>query len=126
MAEIRLKDIRIYAHHGCLPQETIIGSDYLVQLCVEADLSTSALSDQLEDTVDYVLLQDIVAQEMATPSKLLEHVAWRINRQIIERCPTVEWSEVVVSKINPPIGGDVDRVSVVMRTYRKEFAQENG
>ena len=121
MAEIRLKDIRIYAHHGCLPQETIIGSDYLVQLCVEADLSTSALSDQLEDTVDYVLLQDIVAQEMATPSKLLEHVAWRINRQVIERCPAVEWSEVVVSKINPPIGGDVDRVSVVMRTYRKEF-----
>ena len=126
MAEIRLNDIRIYAHHGCLPQETIIGSDYLVQLCVEADLSTSALSDQLEDTVDYVLLQDIVAQEMATPSKLLEHVAWRINRQVIERCPTVEWSEVVVSKINPPIGGDVDRVSVVMRTYRKEFTQENG
>ena len=126
MAVIRLKDIRIYAHHGCLPQETIIGSDYLVQLCVEADLSTSALSDQLEDTVDYVLLQDIVAQEMAIPSKLLEHVAWRINRQVIERCPTVEWSEVVVSKINPPIGGDVDRVSVVMRTYRKEFTQENG
>ena len=70
MAKIRLKDIRIYAHHGCLPQETIIGSDYLVQLCVEADLSTSALSDQLEDTVDYVLLQNIVAQEMATPSQL--------------------------------------------------------
>ena len=126
MAEIRLQDIRIYAHHGCLPQETIIGSDYLVQLCVEADLSTSALSDQLEDTVDYVLLQDIVAQEMATPSKLLEHVAWRINRQVIERCPTVEWSEVVVSKINPPIGGDVDRVSIVMRAYRKEFTRENG
>ena len=126
MAEIRLKDIRIYAHHGCLPQETIIGSDYLVQLCVEADLSTSALSDQLEDTVDYVLLQNIVAQEMATPSQLLEHVAWRINRQVIEQCAMVEWSEVVVSKINPPIGGDVDRVSVVMRTYRKEFTQENG
>jgi len=123
MAEIRLKDIRIYAHHGCLPQETIIGSDYLVQLCVEADLSTSALSDRLEDTVDYVLLQDIVAQEMATPSKLLEHVVLRINRQVIERCPMVEWSEVVVSKINPPIGGDVDRVSVAMRSYRKEFTR---
>tara|TARA_B100000927_G_C16281486_1_gene395704 strand:- start:114 stop:485 length:372 start_codon:yes stop_codon:yes gene_type:complete len=121
VSEIRLKDIRLYAYHGCLPQETVIGSDYLVQLCVEADLSKSAQSDRLEDTVDYVLLQNIIAQEMATPSNLLEHVALRINRRIIECCPVVEWSEVVVSKINPPIGGDVDRVSIVMRSHRDDF-----
>ncbi len=118
MGEIKLEDIRVYAHHGCLPEETIIGSDYLVQLHVGVDLSVSALSDSLEDTADYVLLNKIVVDEMKQPSKLLEHVALRINQTILKTIKCVEWSQVTVSKINPPIGGDVDRVSIILRSDR--------
>lgn len=121
MGEIKLQDIRVYAHHGCLPEETIIGSDYLVQLHVGADLSTSALSDRLEQTADYVLLHDIVVTQMKTPSKLLEHVALRINTTILKEVDCVQWTEVTVSKINPPIGGDVDRVSVILRSSREDI-----
>jgi dihydroneopterin aldolase len=118
MGEIKLKDIRVYAHHGCLPEETIIGSDYLVQLHIGVDLTDSALSDNLEDTADYVLLHQIIIDEMKTPSKLLEHVALRINNAILQKVDCVQWSEVTVSKINPPIGGDVDRVSIILRATR--------
>jgi dihydroneopterin aldolase len=118
MGEIKLKDIRVYAHHGCLPEETIIGSDYLVQLHVGADLTSSALSDRLEETADYVLLHKIVVDQMKVPSKLLEHVALRINQTILKEVACVQWSEVTVSKINPPIGGDVDRVSIILRSTR--------
>jgi len=118
MGEIKLKDIRVYAHHGCLPEETIIGSDYLVQLHVGADLTSSALSDRLEETADYVLLHKIVVDQMKVPSKLLEHVAQRINQTILKEVASVQWSEVTVSKINPPIGGDVDRVSIILRSTR--------
>jgi len=118
MGEIKLKDIRVYAHHGCLPEETIIGSDYLVQLHVGADLTSSALSDRLEETADYVLLHKIVVDQMKVPSKLLEHVALRINQTILKDVACVQWSEVTVSKINPPIGGDVDRVSIILRSTR--------
>ncbi|MDB2389215.1 dihydroneopterin aldolase [Flavobacteriaceae bacterium] len=118
MGEIKLKDIRVYAHHGCLPEETIIGSDYLVQLHIGADLTSSALSDRLEETADYVLLHKIVEDQMKVPSKLLEHVALRINQTILKEVACVQWSEVTVSKINPPIGGDVDRVSIILRSTR--------
>ena len=118
MGEIKLSDIRVYANHGCLPEETVIGSDYLVQLHIGVDLSTSAQSDRLEDTADYVLLHQIVVDQMKIPSKLLEHVALRINNCILQKLNSVLWSEVTVSKINPPIGGDVDRVSIVLRTIR--------
>ncbi|MDA9128117.1 dihydroneopterin aldolase [Flavobacteriaceae bacterium] len=118
MGEIKLKDIRVYAHHGCLPEETIIGSDYLVQLHVGADLTSSALSDRLEETADYVLLHKIVEDQMKVPSKLLEHVALRINQTILKEVACVQWSEVTVSKMNPPIGGDVDRVSIILRSTR--------
>ena len=78
MSTIRLKNIKIYAFHGCLVEESKIGSDYLVNLSVKANLTQAANSDQLSDTVDYVLLQKIVTTEMQKRSKLLEHVAQRI------------------------------------------------
>jgi dihydroneopterin aldolase len=66
MGMIYLKNIKVYAYHGCLAEETLIGSDYLVQLKVWADLKKSTTSDQLEDTVDYVLLNAIVKKEMGS------------------------------------------------------------
>ena len=116
MGTIRLKNIKIYAFHGCLVEETKIGSDYLVNLEVKANLSKAASSDNLLDTVDYVRLQEIVKNEMAIPSKLLEHVGLRIINKIKSELSFIEKVKVTVSKINPPIGGDVDEVSVTLKS----------
>ncbi len=112
MHTITLENIRLYAHHGCLEEETLIGSDYRVDIQVVAPLEKAAVSDDLEDTADYVTIHLIVKEEMKTPSKLLEHVARRIARRILDEIPVVEKGEVRVAKINPPIGGDVASVSV--------------
>lgn len=118
MSTIRLKNIKIYAFHGCLIEEGQIGSDYLVNLCVKADLNKAAESDDLKDTVDYVLLQKIVSQEMAIRSKLLEHVAKRIIDAVLDQAPLVKKVWVSVSKVNPPIGGDVEQVTVTLKKKR--------
>ena len=118
MSSIKLKDIRIFTNHGCLTEEEKIGSDYLVNLTVNADLSEAAISDALRDTVDYVHLNKIVKDEMAIRSKLLEHVGKRIIDRIFEQLPLVSFVEVEVSKVNPPIGGDVAAVSVTMSSER--------
>ena len=119
MGIIRVENIRVYAYHGCLPEETKIGSDYIVNLEVEANLKPSAVSDALDDTVDYVLLNHIVKQEMAKPSKLLEAVASRIIQRILNESSLVKKVVVSVSKLNPPIGGDVERVTIKMEESRK-------
>jgi dihydroneopterin aldolase len=119
MGIIKVENIRIYAHHGCLPEETIIGSDYRVDLKVDADLLPSAKSDALEDTVDYVLLNAIVKEEMAKPCKLLETVAKRILTQIFIKDQRVTKATVSISKINPPIGGDVEMVTIKLTERRK-------
>lgn len=115
---ITLENIRCYSNHGCLPQETKIGSDYRVDLEVEADLSISAKSDLLEDTVDYVHLNKIVKEEMDIPSKLLEHAAERISNRILDELPSVQNLHVQVAKINPPLGGDVQSVKIGLRKSR--------
>lgn len=120
MGKVRLQNIKVYAHHGCLPQETIIGSDYLVNVSVSSDLTKAAISDQLKDTVDYVHINKIVKEEMAIPSKLLEHVAQRILDRIFLELPSVQKSKVSVSKINPPINGDVEKVSVTLKSRKTD------
>jgi len=118
MGVIKVENIRIFSHHGCLKEETKIGSDYRVDLEIEADLQPSALSDRLGDTVDYVLLNRIIKEEMQQASYLLETVAKRILNRIFSEEPKVEKATVAVSKLNPPIGGDVEAVTIEMSQRR--------
>lgn len=119
MGTVRVENIRVYAHHGCLAEETIVGSGYLVNVLVKTNLSKAANSDNLADTVDYVHINKIVEEEMAVPSKLLEHVAKRISDRIFLEIPMVKKLEIAVSKINPPINGDVERVTIVLKSKRR-------
>ncbi len=120
MGIIKVENIRVYAYHGCLKEETQIGSDYRVDLEVKANLLASAKTDELGDTVDYVLLNKIIKEEMAIPSKLLETVAKRILDRIFNEDKLVKKATVWVSKINPPIGGDVEYVTIKMTDRRKK------
>lgn len=119
MGRVKVDNIRVYAHHGCLKEETAIGSEYLVNVSVKANLSKASLTDRLSDTVDYVHINHIVKEEMEKPSKLLEHVAKHIIDRIFSEILIVEKAKVWVSKINPPIGGDVEKVTVVLKEKRK-------
>ena len=118
MGKIILKNVRCYSFHGCLKEESVIGSDYLVNLKVWGSLKKSAHSDKLVDTVDYVLLNHIIKTEMSKPSKLLETVAQRINNEILRKEPRVTKSIVSITKVCPPINGDVEGVSVKLKQKR--------
>lgn len=118
LGKVKVDNIRVYAHHGCLKEETAIGSEYRVDVSVDANLSVAKVSDRLSDTVDYVHINRIVKQEMKIPSKLLEHVGKRIIDRIFKEIETVEKAKVKVSKINPPIGGDVEKVTIVLKEKR--------
>jgi 7,8-dihydroneopterin aldolase/epimerase/oxygenase len=118
MGTIKLQNIRTFSFHGCLAEEAIIGSDYRVDLEIKTDLRKSSITDDLKDTVDYVLLNQIVVEEMAIRSKLLEHVAQRIIKRMFTEIATISTIIVAVSKLNPPLGGDVEAVTIEMEEYR--------
>ena len=118
MGKIKLKNIRCYSFHGCLKEEAKIGSDYLVNLTVKANLKKGSGSDNLKDTVDYVLLNKIVKEQMSKPSKLLESVAKRILDTVFVKDNRVVFCSVDIAKICPPIHGDVQSVSVKLAQKR--------
>ncbi len=118
MGIIQVNNIKLYAFHGCLEEEAKIGSDYRVDVEVKADLKKSAKTDELSDTVDYVHLNHIVKEEMAIRSKLLEEVAQRILDRFFKELRMIRRAKISVSKINPPMGGNVEEVVIILTKKR--------
>ena len=119
MVEIYLKNVRCYCFHGCLKEESIIGSEYLVNLWAKGALGKASLTDKIDDAIDYVFLNKVIVEEMSIPSKLLETVAERILNRILKEENRVQKITVSVSKICPPINGDVESVSVKLSKKRE-------
>ena len=107
---IELKNMRFYAYHGVLPEERIEGNDFIVNL----NLSKSLETDNIDDTINYGIVYDYVKSEMEKPSNLLEHLTGRIFRKIKSAFPIIDFLEVRVSKLNPPVNGIVDCSEVVV------------
>ena len=112
MSLIRIDGMSFYAHHGCFDTEQTIGTRFRVDVAMRVDTSRAERSDDLNDTVNYADVYQVVKREMQQPSHLLEHVAHRIASAIQAAFGSVEQVEVKVSKLNPPLGGKMDAVSV--------------
>lgn len=119
MAIIQVENIEFYAYHGCFQEEQVVGNQFLVDILVETDTAKAQLSDKLHDTVNYQVIYNLIKEEMKIKSKLLEHVAERIINSIHSNFPEITRIQVKVSKMNPPLGGKIERVSV---TLERNFA----
>jgi dihydroneopterin aldolase len=114
MGTIRLNQIKVYAYHGCLHEEEIIGGNYEIDVVLQTDFLEAAQTDKLAKTIDYVQANKIVEEEMAIRSKLIEQVVWRIIERFKKEFPALEGGSVTLKKLNPPINGNVRDVSVTM------------
>ena len=115
MSTISIEKMEFYAYHGCFKEEQIIGTRFLLDLYLETDTTQAEKSDRLEDTVNYQEVYLLVKKEMEIKSKLLEHVGRRILDRIKERFPQVAKASLKISKMNPPLGGKMNNVSLTLR-----------
>ena len=113
-----VKNIRLHAFHGVMPQERITGNDYLVSVSADCPLAAAAESDSVDDTLNYALIYNIVKEEMALQSNLVEHVAGRIGRRVLAEFPLADNVRVEVVKLNPPMGAACDGAGVELTVCR--------
>ena len=117
-SSIFLRDMRFYGYHGVFPQERTVGGDYSVDLRVELDISAAVEHDMVEVTSNYAELYDVVKEEMLLPSDLLETVASRIGKHVLNDFPRVMEVTVSVVKLNPPMGADCKGAGVELKMTR--------
>ena len=111
---IEVSGIKLYAFHGCLEEESLIGGHYIVDVLINTDFSEASKTDELTQTIDYVLVNKIVKEEMAIRSKLIEHVGRRIYDRMKEEISGIISLSVKIRKLSPPINGNVDEVSITI------------
>lgn len=122
-SKIYLRNVRFHAFHGVLPQERIVGNDYLVNLVLDYDFSSAMQTDDLQETLNYAEVYQKVREEMAVPSKLLEHVAGRIAHRLFSDFPEIQKLQLSITKVNPPMGADSDGAGVeVVLTNDKTYS----
>ena len=109
---ITLRQVRFHAFHGVMPQERQVGADFLLDVRVGYPLAQAMQSDEVDDTLNYATLYDLVAREMQQPSKLLEHVAGRMVEAISQTFPQVISIDLELTKLNPPLGADCVGASI--------------
>lgn len=112
MSKIFLEDVKIYAYHGVLPEENIIGTYYILNAEIHTDLWDAAESDDLNDTISYADINDIIHEEMKIKSKLLEHVAGRIISKINEKFNQISYIKLKITKTSPPMKGEMKGASI--------------
>ena len=113
--KIELLGMHFKAYHGCLPEERVNGGEYLVDFSCSVNPETAIQTDDLEDTLDYSAVYKIIAEQMAIPSNLLEHVAGRIRDAIEEAFPELEEFEIAIAKLAPPVGGPAECARVTLK-----------
>ncbi len=111
---IEVNGIKVYAFHGCLPEEGLVGGNYLVDVMLNTNFTEAAATDNLSLTIDYVIVNRIVTEEMAIRSKLIEHVGQRIYDRLYREISGIEKLKIKITKICPPINGDVDNVAIMI------------
>lgn len=95
-----------------------MGAYFILNLSVQTDFSRALATDELDGTISYADLFELVKSEMAIPSRLLEHVAGRICRALFARFPTAESIHLEILKENPPMGAECAGAGVSLDVRR--------
>ncbi len=113
-----LRDVRLFAFHGVLEQERAVGAYYTLNVAVDTDFSRAMATDELEGTISYADIYEVVKREMTVPSQLLEHVAGRICTAIFNTFPAATRIQLDIIKENPPMGADCRGAGVAIDVQR--------
>ena len=118
MSKLTFENMEFHAFHGCLEHEQVLGNTFIVNLSFVLDTALAGKTDNLKHTLNYQLVYDVVKREMEIPSKLIEHVGQRILDSVFNEFPQILEVDVILSKLNPPLGGKVNRVTIEFEKRR--------
>ncbi|MFO8000942.1 MAG: dihydroneopterin aldolase [Marinilabilia sp.] len=111
---IELEEMEFYAYHGCYREEQVVGNRFLVNIAIRTDMTQPMRSDKIDDALNYVKVYELVKTEVQQTSNLLEHVTARVIDALYRHFPQIQWTRVKISKMNPPMGGQMNNVSVTL------------
>lgn len=113
---ITLEGMEFHAFHGCYELERLSGSHFEVCLKITTPLADIADTDDVTRAVNYLTVYEVVKERMAITKATIECVAQGIIEALKSHFEQIVAVECTVTKIAPPLGGKVRRVSVTLHS----------
>ena len=112
MDRILLNGLIFFGRHGCHAAENELGQKFTVDIELECDLSAACLSDDVNDTINYVDIYNAAKEIMeGEPAKLLESLAQRIADAALED-ERVQSAWVRIRKPHIALPGTLDYIGI--------------
>ncbi len=118
MHKVYLENCRFFAYHGVHEEEEVIGGEFSIDLCLTTDFYEAKDKDILSGTIDYSRVYAVLKEEMAIPSRLIEHVSGRILKRLFSDFSELKEVKLKLCKINPPIQGEIGSVCIEIQERR--------
>ena len=112
MGLIEIEGMEFYAFHGHFIEEQVVGNKFILNIAIETDCDKAGISDKLDDALDYQKVYNLIKQEMEKKSFLLENICDSILNTLYQEFSSIKKATIKVSKINPPMGGQIEKVSI--------------
>jgi dihydroneopterin aldolase len=122
--KIIVKGLHCSVRLGVRKEEQEVRRNCEVDLVIHTDLAAAARSDNLDETINYSKVIDLI-QKLSTDVRyrLLESFAYRIFEEIFRKT-TARRVTVRIKKINPPIEAHFDYVGVQLTRDREDFFRD--
>ncbi|WP_342433828.1 dihydroneopterin aldolase [Neobacillus sp. FSL H8-0543] len=119
MDKIYVNKMEFYGYHGVFPEETRLGQRFIIDLTAQVDLKKAGETDELEHSVNYGEIFRVCKEVVeGAPFKLVEAVAEKIAKEILQQFSLVSETTVKVIKPDPPIPGHYQSVAVEITRRR--------
>ncbi|ALX49423.1 dihydroneopterin aldolase [Lentibacillus amyloliquefaciens] len=120
MDKILLNQMAFYGYHGLFPEETKLGQRFVVDAELMLDLQKSSRSDDMNDSIDYGEIYNVVKEIVeGKPKNLVETIAEQIADELFRSFDLLEACQLKVTKPDPPIPGHYQSVAVEIYRERK-------
>lgn len=113
---IIVNGLRLHGYHGVMEQEGVCGNEFIFDIEIEYDFAKAAIDDDIMSTVNYAEVIDIAKSVNSTPSRLIENVAYRLDRDLRKRWPDITGLRIRLAKTQPPIDADIEEVAITIVT----------
>lgn len=126
MDTLALEGMKFHAYHGYYAQEKKSGGEYIVDIYLHLDLKKAGLSDDLSDTLNYEEIYSLTNEIMQESKNLIEHIAYEILDKIALKYHELDSAKIRVSKLKPPMEGEVEKTFVELERDLKNVRPSGG
>ena len=115
MDKIRIQNLTVFANHGVLPEERVLGQKFLISAELHLDTRAAGMQDDLTRTVNYALVCSFICQEMQQTFQLIEAAAEHLAQGILREYPLVRRVDLELAKRIEPLEQVIDRIKFKLK-----------